>query len=409
MRGVAASGEIEEGLIYDTQASPGDVMTILQKPDGSRCEIGGRSQFMPNDVGTGITGKISEWIACAGVTLDSNPNLILQDENMPPHIRTMGGVITLHMSWTNRFSRRSVPSSVQVICYITVALRPAWNTMALRDSGQSPGNDEWDITTVFRTAGGIGVEFDAGGVFYFFRFENLLTGIVSAVVIMNLPATIIKFVILYCMGLVSTIYRNAQRKPLKIYANFHGVIARMFITASLFRGLLLRREKQPRIWDETVCEKKGLTRLDLSQHVKDVLAHWVMSGDLSSEELATLVAVVLEGLDSGHNDEVNLNEFVHACTSTDTMTMNDMTMFFKSSRHRGFCEKFFDSSHRKKKKVKDAGSKSEDAGLLGVGGLLGGGIVGSALQDLQENLESLEQDIGVEGEEPDGEDKDGAF
>merc|ERR1712099_228162 len=105
------------------------------------------------------------------------------------------------------------------------------------------------------------------------------------------------------------------------------------VSAGSFRGLL-RHCGDEKAFTAGVAQRSMAAR-DVNRVVSEILQHWIDGGELQECELDALTSIVMQGIDDSFDGKVCLNEFVHTCSNTDTMTMQDMVMFFKSSRTRG--------------------------------------------------------------------------
>jgi len=105
VRGSSASGTHAQGTMPgDMKVTQGHLVTRIQTPNGEPCKVGGRSDWSEADARAGIGGELSEWLACAGVNLDTEPQSITPAAAFPPHLRTMGLTLQLRLDYRN--SRR---------------------------------------------------------------------------------------------------------------------------------------------------------------------------------------------------------------------------------------------------------------------------------------------------------------
>eukprot|EP00913_Durusdinium_trenchii_P001108 g1016.t1 len=68
----------------------GSVLTVLLQPDGSRCEVRGKSQFTAEEAASGIGASVRDWMRCAGSDLDQDPMTFARHEssNLAKHLRS---------------------------------------------------------------------------------------------------------------------------------------------------------------------------------------------------------------------------------------------------------------------------------------------------------------------------------
>eukprot|EP00415_Alexandrium_ostenfeldii_P003080 UN3080 len=98
----------------------GYMTTIFLHGDGTPCKVGGKSEWSNEDSLNGISGTLREFLACAGLDLDSSPRTLLAASGLAPHVRTMGLSLELQLDYQNSIWVDGVT------CYVRVSAVPLW-------------------------------------------------------------------------------------------------------------------------------------------------------------------------------------------------------------------------------------------------------------------------------------------
>jgi len=140
-------------------------------------------------------------------------------------------------------------------------------------------------------------------------------------VILQLPLFIVEFVALYCLGILSEIYRNAKRSQLNVYKHFHSAMAKMMIAEMGFRGLM------GGAWHGSVL-KLSLTEQGVFEHLSDVFGDQIDAGTLQKEELQRMVAVTFRHIDADGTGTVTCGEFITSFMASELITVPTMARYF---------------------------------------------------------------------------------
>merc|ERR1712096_565145 len=187
----------------------------------------------------------------------------------------------------------------------------------------------YDVTTEtgewrYRTMHVVTVRTTTEGKFEFFDRALLLTAIVSSIVLIRLPTQIVGFIALYCVGLMSKIYKASQAGKLDIAHSLHGFCVRLISAAHSFKSVS--------------SETKTMTRDQVYELLREGFQKQINDGILSKEELERLVHKVMQDLDIS-GDGVSIDEFINASCSNETVNAQDVANLFDSQRKRGILEK----------------------------------------------------------------------
>jgi hypothetical protein len=326
MEASTSTDEIQVGWRGGTSSTRyGDIMTILQKPDGTRCEVDGKSEFTRTTTGPSLVGTLGEWLACAGVTLDTDPDTLHPSDFNAPQLRTMGLSLTFHLDYVNV---HSYPHE-GVVAVLTVKVLPKWTSKTSRDftrikrlSGQSASRDRYSY--------GVSVDIEVKGTFKFFNIEKFINGFVAALVIFTIPRILFEFLCLYCMGFISEVYRSAKRVPFNLYSQLHQVIARMMVCQGVYRSL--------------ICTQDGiLNQARVTRLLADMFETELATGDLSKQEMSQVIDVIMASL-ADKDGTIKCNRFLTACSSNDLIRMEPLIKLLTNSEKRGRLATMFDST-----------------------------------------------------------------
>merc|ERR1711963_1363189 len=108
---------------------------------------------------------------------------------MAPHLRTTGVMVRLEMRYQNRHER--VDGTIVAVCDIYVQVAPAWMSSSFNDYFSLGSRDHAQY--LYRYRQGVVFSFVEGGSFAFFDYNQLLTSIVNAFVLMTIPGGILWF------------------------------------------------------------------------------------------------------------------------------------------------------------------------------------------------------------------------
>ena len=108
----------------------GQMLTIIQDESGSReCPLNGNSRWASHEVGSGISGKLSDFLSCAGISLDDYNREALSGgatESGVPTYRITGYGLKLQMYYHN--SDLHDEDFDGTVCYVKIHGSAMWNS-----------------------------------------------------------------------------------------------------------------------------------------------------------------------------------------------------------------------------------------------------------------------------------------
>lgn len=327
---------------------PGKLLTRVMKPNGEPCNVSGQWQFL-SGVDLEIGGSIKEWLSCGGYDLDDQSERTRSNdkgENMAPHLRTTGVVITLELRYQNHHPE--VKGDVVTVCDAYVQVTPTWNAMQSTESAQFDKMDaRQGSRSRFRWSQGVSFRFQKGGSFSYFDFRVLLTTIVSAVVLFGVPITIVNLVALYGIGLISRIYRNVLRQNFDATGEVPGFFARMMLHNAGFRDLT---NQQSVVAEELAPMPTAIIDRKLRECFKADLEAGAKA-NLDHGEVENMAKVVLAGFHSEFHNSSNSVAgspagFVQACSSNEAFNPETFLHFMDEGRNRHCLERLLDPTRQ---------------------------------------------------------------
>lgn len=336
VRGSADGRSYTEKRDGKIEVKNGELITTVRSPTGQACTIGGRSEWKHTDAVHGIGGALEEWLACAGVDLEMDPKALKPSAHYPGHLRTMGLTLLLSLHYENA----DLDEFHVVHCTVTVDADITWTRRSRVDSTAlpTPSNGAEEAFRK-RLAYGVAVKLQVGGRMHTYNIGKLVSFLVESMVIMQLPLCVAQFMALYCMGIISEIYRSAKRTRLNIFEHFHSALSRMMLAEIGFRGLVGGK------FEGSVSEL-SLTKAGLFHHITDVFAQQIDSGVLQLDEVKKMVAIVFRQLDTNGEGTITCDEFINSALAGEHITVDTMARFFDDDASVGFVRKSFDSSYQ---------------------------------------------------------------
>ncbi|CAD7928990.1 unnamed protein product [Amoebophrya sp. A120] len=333
----------------------GQLLTIIQDEGGKReCIVSGKSHWYPKDTKNGINGKLREWLACGGVSLDSVNNDVKSgspEETGIPTFR-MSGLklhfdLTYHNTYGGSWETHREKDWEGVVCYIRVRVGPMWNSNqyashtvvynGVYPNTNDPAKADPQSAYRYRYQYGVGLEIQAAGAFAFLDYQALITGLVNALVLLALPTLVVKFVALYLVGPSSTVYANVQREPLDFNTAIYGSCARKIIAMQTFKQLLQQHG----------ATEEGLTKEHLRNMLLKAMHQCVVDGKLDEEAIGLIAEAMLQGMDQDGDALIELNEFVETCSVGENVTSTEMGRLFDRKRQPGYLESLLTDSKMK--------------------------------------------------------------
>jgi len=241
--------DFHHGYLYTDQAganhysrSRKDIVTRIVGVDGKECSVSGDSSWDPKEAKESIRGSLEEWLRCAGVSLDdANPEARsnMTSESGTPRLRVTGMVLNLQLVYHNAAHMNHDGLSDYNDCEIRVKVLKTWNSEHTLQYDQIPDrlNDDFTSFHRHRVMGGISVTFSESGEVASFEISGLLNALINVVVILGLPATVIRFIALYGVGRISAIYYKAHAQTVNISSLMETMLARLLIAKTTFNKI----------------------------------------------------------------------------------------------------------------------------------------------------------------------------
>jgi len=316
----------EKGGIVSTRT--GELVTKIHKTDGSLCVVGGFSEWRSSDATHGISGTLREWLACAGLTLDSDPRDLLPVEGMPHSLRNMGFAIELEI----KYVRQKLGADV-VICHLTVLVTPILTSLVNTDFLELSGHGSNRTALRTRTMYGAQVTLKVSGEFTTFDSMTCLNFMVDCIVLLQLPFYIVQFIALYCLGFISEIYRNAKKSHFNVQQQVFGQIARLMLAGSGFEAM-------------AAADGDGdhLSEQDIRQRLEDCFSAEIESGILTEQETRRMAEATFQALNVDGADYIGLSEFLRAFTVDNSISVEHAAKFFDQDAKLGRLQRLVDCS-----------------------------------------------------------------
>eukprot|EP00931_Biecheleriopsis_adriatica_P003693 TRINITY_DN105469_c0_g1_i1.p1 TRINITY_DN105469_c0_g1~~TRINITY_DN105469_c0_g1_i1.p1 ORF type:complete len:606 (+),score=87.71 TRINITY_DN105469_c0_g1_i1:53-1870(+) len=329
----------------------GKMVTRLRKPDGSLCMVMNRSEYSLEVAGEGIGGKLKDLLACAGMTLDSDPRpLDTAIGKSTDNLRLMG----MNLKFELAFNYPSADAD-GLATDVTVSVLPVWNSEkeivtysefgAFRNGSVEIEQFMYGVTPIFTSA----------GHYRRFNIYALLSALVNATVILSLPGIVTTFLALYCVGSSSAVFRTAVKQPFSIYRSMHDSFMKMFVANAAFRFLTDSGSKN------SADEIKGLSGDEVYNFILDVFRQEVSSGGVNVDEVSAIVSFLMkesttsfDDQDSGSDDKVRritFPDFLAASLRNEPVPVASLLDFLDVHRRRSCLELLFDDTDFR---IKDA-------------------------------------------------------
>jgi len=252
----------------------GPVLTILRRPDGSRCEIGGKSSWTEEEAAVGIGASLRDWMRCADADLDLDPVTMTgrASSNLASHLRTMGFSLQFDLEYMSVGAHSEDHEGV--VCYVGLSVYVQWNSNV---------------------------------------------------------ATIMRYIVEFAIGQPSTIYRRETCRPFDIYEHLRKTQARMLISHAAYQQISAEGpldmerlygyledlyQKQMKAGEIEADELDLLWRATLTGFDSD------MSGKVSLQEFVAAAALI---------DDLHIGDIVHFMDKDRKVSF--MERFLDSTRH----------------------------------------------------------------------------
>jgi len=313
-RGGILSSSVFSGPESRPQQQATTLVTQFRAHDGAACAFGGKTEWLQSEAVGGISGTLNELLACAGVTLDTDPaTLVAGTVLAPPHLRTMGFKLVLHLFLSQDYFG-------DLKCDVKVVATPI-TTMAYHSdviSSAFPPRRMGAVAHRLQRVHGVSIDVRLKGRIYTFSWYQVVRGAVDILVVLQVPRIIVYFVAMYMLDLISKVYRGTARTKLNVFRKFHSSIAKLLLAEVAFRGLINN-------FTDRMPELGTVTPQLLLQRLVDIF-----HGKLNEEEIVKLAAVVFKSMDRDNSDEICCSEFIQSSTDEGELNLAMMTSFFEA-------------------------------------------------------------------------------
>eukprot|EP00931_Biecheleriopsis_adriatica_P124113 TRINITY_DN99210_c0_g1_i1.p1 TRINITY_DN99210_c0_g1~~TRINITY_DN99210_c0_g1_i1.p1 ORF type:complete len:606 (+),score=80.64 TRINITY_DN99210_c0_g1_i1:32-1849(+) len=334
--------KVKEQLATDAEMT-GHLLTRLKKYDGSPCVISNKSEYSAAEAAEGIGTSIKDLLACAGVTLDTDPRDLVIAGKPASTLRVMG----MNLNFDVVFNYPSAETD-GITSDITVSALPVWN--AEQDVSTIAQFEDFRNGTVEveRKMYGITPVFSSGGSYKLFSWPALMQAFVNATVILSLPGIVTTFLALYCVGSSSVVFRKTVRRPFNIFRSICDSFMKMFIANATFRFLTDAGSHLPA--DETL----GMSGDEVYNFIFDVFKNEVSSGTLSADEISTIVSFLMKESTEQFDDHdggsetkvrrISFHDFLSSCVINEPVPVAHLLHFLDVDRRRSCLEVLFDDT-----------------------------------------------------------------
>jgi len=327
-----SSGALEPVSHVGDQVSveKGKLVTELRTTSGNPCSVNGRSVWQQSDAKYGISGSLQEWLACAGHHLDRNPQDLLPDPTFPANLREMGFTLQFTFDYHS-------DTKFHATCFISVDVHVAWTPMpALSEVFFAKTMDDILVKRV-RKGRGVTVTQRVKGIFTRFSITRLLHFIVSFIVLFQVPKQAVLFVLLFCLGILSEVYRRARRTKISPYSHFETAITRAMIAKAGYQGLV-----------GTEPFAKGIHPKCLLRHMKDLFADEVHSGIVMPHTIVDMAALTFKHLDATGKGVITCGDFLRSSSAYEFFDVRMMARFFSRRAEQTELQDFLDDDNMKR-------------------------------------------------------------
>ena len=315
----------------------GPVLTILRRPDGSRCEIGGKSSWTEEEAAVGIGASLRDWMRCAAADLDLDPVTMTgrASSNLASHLRTMGFSLQFDLEYMSVGAHSEDHEGV--VCYVGLSVYVQWNSNVEVQRLSLPSLNS-NVVEHQMYMYGVTPSFSFKGSFRYISHTPIMAWIVQAAVLFALPATIMRYIVEFAIGQPSTIYRRETCRPFDLYEHLRKTQARMLISHAAYKQ---------------ISQEGPLDMERLYGFLEDLYQKQMKAGAIEADDLNLLWRATLTGFDSDMSGKVSLQEFVAAAELIDDLHIGDIVHFMDKDRKVSFMERFLDST-RHQMKVKNS-------------------------------------------------------
>eukprot|EP00440_Ansanella_granifera_P047907 gb/GFBE01051892.1/.p1 GENE.gb/GFBE01051892.1/~~gb/GFBE01051892.1/.p1 ORF type:complete len:644 (+),score=88.25 gb/GFBE01051892.1/:1-1932(+) len=307
------------------------MLTIFQDDAGVECKLGTSSRYSPAEALNGIGAPIRDWLACAGATLEMQDKQVKSGhelENIIPHARVTGLELKIALEYKNTHPEKHRG----VVCYVKISAQQKWNAEHHLQYETIPEADKYESHYRARVSRGISIRLVAQGRLDFFDFNQLTTAVVNAFVIISMPATIVAFIALSCLGTHSRIYSAAQSSKMSIAGECRAAVARLMSAYASYKTI-------PSAADGVLSQK------DVDDLMQKILGPLITDGTLNSMEIAHLAAFTTAAHSKTETSgQLDLESYLRLQAYDESVQLKDLAALFDHDRKLGYLENFFQDS-----------------------------------------------------------------
>eukprot|EP00929_Paragymnodinium_shiwhaense_P086069 TRINITY_DN46553_c0_g1_i2.p1 TRINITY_DN46553_c0_g1~~TRINITY_DN46553_c0_g1_i2.p1 ORF type:complete len:537 (-),score=77.85 TRINITY_DN46553_c0_g1_i2:284-1894(-) len=300
-------------LGYETGSSrEAHVLTVF-KPSNRAiennmdCLIGGKSKHgkSPN----GIRGTLEEFLKCAGIKLNdisTSPGVHSeQDTPHHPELRLCGVALKITLNFLEHHSH----DFDGVTCEVTIDADEVWNSRSQVHYTQVPDVDTGIGSYRYRYMFGVSVDEVVMGTFQEFNYDQLIKFLAAQLVMLSLPTKVVTFVVLYCVGVLSTVYERAVNRRLQMRNRLAGFCTRLMGYTETFKTVT------------SITGSNELSAAEFADSLKVSFSKNFETGQLNEQAVVTLATAVLDHLAEGGKGAVTAGEFLQACTGNEDLSI----------------------------------------------------------------------------------------
>eukprot|EP00931_Biecheleriopsis_adriatica_P005101 TRINITY_DN10665_c0_g1_i1.p1 TRINITY_DN10665_c0_g1~~TRINITY_DN10665_c0_g1_i1.p1 ORF type:complete len:834 (+),score=119.74 TRINITY_DN10665_c0_g1_i1:88-2502(+) len=311
---------------------------FFSKRTGKPCNFGGREVWTVRDVSQGLSITIVELLNCVGLDLDKQYDDYRSKhemENQAPYLRQTGVVITAYMVFQNEAVRDGFETEPGVWCQVLLDASLAWNSQTSTETLAVPGPAGNYSVQVDRYSWGISVNFVVQGSFGHFDLNTLLGALVDIIVLQGIPRRIMLLVCLLCLGVRSTVYRNATQQPFSLPEFVCGSVARKLSYAVAFQTFSKQHGSD-------VSDLGAMTKEDFTRILSKFLWRHCKGGDvLDQKEIEVVGSFLYEAFDMDRSGGVDMDEWITVAGNDEPMQLGHLATMFDVDRKLGIGERIF--------------------------------------------------------------------
>merc|ERR1712129_322245 len=169
-----------------------------------------------------------------------------------------------------------------VVCTLTVRPLVRWTEITSKDHAHQFMQNGVVKQKIHVGTFGIRMLTKTTGAIMVSDITSNVEAIVQLAVLSTFPRAVTAFIALYCLGLVSELYRRARRTRFSIQSQIRYAVAKMMLAEIGFRGLLGGD------WKGKASAMRGLGRRRLLDHMNDVFHQAVSDGNLQPCDLENM-------------------------------------------------------------------------------------------------------------------------